>query len=265
MNNLLEYKRSYMETRRLFDELRIYSDYSFKRKLYDFYNHVTQDEYMKPHFSELQKGFEKFNEKYNQKMNRGEIFLPEDVKDRILAVVGMMNDVASGGNAISTLRMKYGGKSLREVYGKWYDDIATYEMNRIFSNIAFEIESIENKQENRNKNDEDIKLQPQNINNFYGGNHNTQIGDSNIQNITSENVIGELTQFDMFNNEDNRSIVTENIKNIQEEIEKDNPSEERIKGFLKKVIDTGEDKVIRWSLNQFGRIPEFLNAVSNLL
>lgn len=252
-----------MKSQMLFRELREYSDYTFERKLKDFYEHITQNIYMEPYFSKLKEGFSDFNEKYQEEMGKGAVFLPDDEDDRLPSVLGMMNEVARNGGVIAVLRYRYGGRSLREAFSKWYDDIATYVMDDIFSDIAFDIEAIENKQENKNKDDENINI-PQNIITYHGGNHNTQIGNNNVQNIITDEVIGELKQSDMYKDEDNRSVVLENIKDMRDELDKEEPSEERVKGFMKKVIDTGEDKVIQWAFEHFGKIPAFISVVPEL-
>jgi len=264
MSNLLEFKRSFMKSQMHFGELSEYSSYTFDRKLKDFYEHITEDAYMEPYFSQLKEGFKDFNEKYREEMGQGAVFLPEDKKDRLPSVLGMMNEVARGSDVVTILKHKYGGSSTRDAFNGWYHDIATYVINDIFSDIAFDIQAIENKQENKDKDDENITV-PQNVFNYHGGTHNTQIGNNNVQNITADEFIGELHKSDLYSNDENKTIVVQHARDLHEEVSKEEPSKSKIKKLLGKIKETGEDEAIEWVFSNLKEFPIVIEALTDLI
>ncbi|MEK4555346.1 hypothetical protein [Jeotgalicoccus sp. FSL K6-3177] len=264
MSNLLEFKRSFMKSQMHFGELSEYSSYTFDRKLKDFYEHITEDAYMEPYFSQLKEGFKDFNEKDREEMGQGAVFLPDDKKDRLPSVLGMMNEVARGSDVVTILKHKYGGSSTRDAFNGWYHDIATYVINDIFSDIAFDIQAIENKQENKDKDDENITV-PQNVFNYHGGTHNTQIGNNNVQNITADEFIGELHKSDLYSNDENKTIVVQHARDLHEEVSKEEPSKSKIKKLLGKIKETGEDEAIEWVFSNLKEFPIVIEALTDLI
>lgn len=265
MSNLLEFKRSFDRAQRYFYELSNYSEHTYEMKLKDFYNHITQDYYMQTYFSDLKVGMREMNEKYEEERKKGAIFIPEDKEDRAKTVVGFMNLMAvEPRKGFVILHKSYKGSEFVGKYARWYKDIALPVFNDIFGEINFDIQTIENRNENKNKELEDIPVSTTNYH-IHGVTYNSQFGNNNIQNINIDNLFGEIVDSEVGFSEDNRELIQKEVKNIENEVKKDNPSKEKLKGFLSKIYDKGETEVIKHLGTKLQHIPAVTTSIMELL
>lgn len=264
MRSLLEFKRSFMKTKMLFRELSEYSKYTFDIKVKDFYEHITVDPYMESYFFQLKEDYESFYEKYNQEIEQGAVFLPDNKNDRLLFILEVMREVALGNDIIVTLRYQYDGESIKDAYNSWYNDSAKYVMVNIFSDIEFDIQTIENLQDNKDKDDINIKV-PENMINNDDRNTGADSRNKNAQNMSTEAFIGELHNFNMYSNDKNRTVVVQHAKDLHEEASKEAPSKSKVKKIIEKIKDTGETEAIDWLLTNLIQFPVIVDAVEELL
>lgn len=264
--NLLEFRKAYRSLRGQIDKLSIYSPTSMLNNYNDLIE-ALKNPYIIPYTNYAFEKLDYIKERYKVEMTEERMIPPPDKINRLPYIIVIFERLANPETRYTILfNMVWttGVKGYENAYIKWFDTVASGIISDLIGDIEFEIESIEERKENQNKELEEISVPTTNYH-IHGTTYNSQFGNYNTQNITIDNLFNELVDSDIKFSEDNRELIQNEVKNIEEEVSKHNPSKDKIKGMLERIYVKGETEVIKYLGTKLNHIPAVTSAIMEFL
>ncbi|WP_434120578.1 hypothetical protein [Salinicoccus roseus] len=243
------------------------SQYSKSNYSNDFNNlmEYLKSPYIYPYCKESIEAMEEFKLNNSGEMSENAIEVPENKVLRLTYVLVTMERVKENGHSVVIqMALQFGKKNIPTAYLMWYNKIADDIITDLLEDIHFKIRSLEDRKENRDKELEDIPVSTTNYH-IHGTTYNSQFGNHNIQNININNLFGEIVDSEVNFSEDNRELIQREVKNIENEIKKPNPSREKQKDFLSKIYNKGGTEAIKYLVTKLQYIPAVTTSIMDLL
>lgn len=262
--NLLDFIRMYEKVVVQFRKLSQFSASNYTNN-YDDLMEYLNNPYINQFCKESIDAMEEYEKGESDEITEDPIHVPQNKVLRLTYVLVTMKKISENGQAsIFKMVLQFGENNFARAYSTWYDKIAQDIITDLIEDIHFEIRRLEERKENQNKELEEILVPTTNYH-IHGTTYNSQFGNYNTQNITIDNLFSELVNSDIKFSEDNRELIQNEVKNIEEEVSKHNPSKDKIKGMLERIYVKGETEVIKYLGTKLNHIPAVTSAIMEFL